>query len=98
MTRMIRWVASSLATLVLLWAFFFVPLGGGRRTLWDHTRRIWSTPEAQELRTDIDRAGHQVATKIRDEVIPTVLSTDAGVRARDAAAPGVISRRHDPAR
>ncbi len=93
MTRLIRWAASSLLTLVLLWAFFFVPVGGGQRTLWDHTRRIWATPEAQDLRQDIDRAGHQVATKIRDEVIPTVLATDAGTRARDAAGAGVISRR-----
>lgn len=84
MTRLIRWAVSSFASLLLLWAYFFVPLGGSQRTLWDHTRRIWSTPEAQDLRTDIDRAGHQVATKIRNEVIPTVLATDAGVRDRDA--------------
>ncbi|MFO0626769.1 MAG: hypothetical protein U0325_14235 [Polyangiales bacterium] len=92
MTRMIRWAASSLVSLVLLWAYFFVPIGGSQRTLWDHTRRIWSTPEAQDLRHDIDRAGHQVATKIRDEVIPTVLATDAGVRPRDGDDAGVISR------
>lgn len=84
MTRLFRWAISSFASLLLLWAYFFVPLGGGQRTLWDHTRRIWSTPEAQDLRHDIDRAGHQVATKIRDEVIPTVLATDAGALERDA--------------
>jgi hypothetical protein len=92
MTRMIRWAASSLVSLVLLWAYFFVPIGDSQRTLWDHTRRIWSTPEARDLRHDIDRAGHQVATKIRDEVIPTVLATDAGARPRDGASAGVISR------
>jgi hypothetical protein len=85
MTRLFRWVLSTLTTLLLLWAYFFVPLGGNGRTLWDHTRRIWSTPEAQDLRQDIDHAGHQVATKIRDEVIPTVLATDAGARGRDAS-------------
>ena len=84
MTRLIRWAVSSFASLLLLWAYFFVPLGGSQRTLWDHTRRIWSTPEAQDLRHDIDRAGHQVATKVRDEVIPTLLATDAGTRERDA--------------
>lgn len=99
MTRLIRWALSALVTLVLLWTFFFIPVGGGSRTLWDHTRRIWSTPEAQDLRQDIDRAGQQVATKIRDEVIPTVLSGDGGVGSRRGdAAVGVISRRHDSAR
>lgn len=85
MTRLIRWAFSTLATLVLLWAYFFVPVGGNGRTLWEHTRRIWATPEAQDLRRDIDHAGNQVATKIRDEVIPTVLSTDAGFGRRDGA-------------
>lgn len=80
MFRLGRWIVSSLVTLVVLYAYFFVPIGG-TRTLWDHTRRIIATPEAHELGHDIRNAGDQVATKIRREVIPTVMSAlDGGVQ------------------
>lgn len=85
MFRALRWIGSSLVSLAMLYAFFFVPLGG-TRTLWDHTRRILGTPEAHELGEDIRSAGDRVATKIRREVVPAVLpGYDAGLRA-DAAA------------
>lgn len=90
MLRPLRWAISSVTTLVGLWVFFFVPIGG-TRTLWDHTRRILGTPEAQELGTDLGRASTQVADRVRREVIPTLatLGTDAGVgRAGDAATRG----------
>lgn len=80
MFRAGRWIVSSLFTLVVLYAYFFVPIGG-TRTLWEHTRRILGTPEAHELGHDIRSASDQVATKIRREVIPSVLSGfDGGLR------------------
>lgn len=81
MLRPLRWAISSVTTLVGLWVFFFVPIGG-TRTLWDHTRRILGTPEAQELGSDLGRASTQVADRVRREVIPTLstLGADAGVR------------------
>ena len=90
MFRATRWILSSLVTLIALYAYFFVPIGG-TRTLWEHTRRILGTPEAHDLGNDIRSAGDDVATKIRREVIPAVMSgfdgghrTDAGgaVRSR----------------
>jgi len=86
MLRPVRWAVSSLCTLVGLWVFFFVPIGG-TRTLWEHTRRIVGTPEARELGQDLGRASGQVADRVRREVIPTLatLGDDAGVR-RDADA------------
>lgn len=85
MLRVARWILSSLVTLVVLYAYFFVPLGG-TRTLWEHTRRILGTPEARELGSDLRTASDRVATRIRREVIPAVISRhDAGARA-DAAA------------
>lgn len=89
MFRATRWILSSLVSLLALYAYFFVPIGG-TRTLWDHTRRILGTTEAHELGDDIRSAGDQVATKIRREVIPSVMSGfDAGLRA-DA---GAVHRR-----
>ena len=80
MFRATRWILSSLVSLLALYAYFFVPIGG-TRTLWDHTRRILGTNEAHELGDDIRSAGDQVATKIRREVIPSVMSGfDAGLR------------------
>lgn len=79
MFRPLRWIASALSTLVGLYVFFFVPIGGPR-TLWDHTRRIMGTPEAQELGRDLHHAGEQVADRVQHEVVPTLLTWgDAGV-------------------
>ena len=80
MFRATRWIVSSLVTLLALYAYFFVPIGG-TRTLWDHTRRILGTTEAHELGDDLRTAGDRVATKIRREVIPAVIAGfDAGAR------------------
>lgn len=86
MFRATRWMVSSLITLLALYAYFFVPITGSR-TLWDHTRRILGTPEAHELGDDIRTAGDRVATKIRREVIPSVISGfDGGLRGDAGAA------------
>lgn len=87
MFRAGRWIVSSLLSLIVLYAYFFVPIGG-TRTLWDHTRRILGTQEAHELGSDLRHASDQVATKIRREVIPAVVSGfDAGVAADAATRP-----------
>lgn len=86
MFRPLRWIVSGLTTLIGLWVFFFVPIGG-TRTLWDHTRRIMGTPEAQELGHDLHRASEQVADRVQHEVIPTLLAHgDAGVDASHGGA------------
>ncbi|MEZ4407100.1 MAG: hypothetical protein R3A52_11560 [Polyangiales bacterium] len=81
MFGLLRYALSAVVTVVLLWAFFFIPVGG-RLTLWQHTRRIMGTPEAQELGTDLRRAGHDVSDQVRRDVIPTLmnLGADGGVR------------------
>ncbi len=53
---------------VLTYLFFFVPLG--RRTMWEHVRRIAATDEAQDLGEDVstatDRAGSALREKLRE--------------------------------
>ncbi|MBL8604272.1 MAG: hypothetical protein JNK72_20255 [Myxococcales bacterium] len=88
MLRPVRWALSTLSTLVGLWVFFFVPVGGPR-TLWDHTRRILGTPEARELGHDLGNASNQVADRMRREVIPTLMNLDDG-GLRDAAVDGAV--------
>ncbi len=86
MFRATRWILSSLVTLLALYVYFFVPITG-TRTLWDHTRRVLGTQEAHDLGDDLRTAGDRVATKIRREVIPAVMSGfDGGVSADAATA------------
>ncbi len=105
MVRLVRWAGSLLGSILALYTFFFVPLGGSR-TLWEHTRRIARTPEAQDLGRDLGRAGHDAASKLAREAWPSppVTSLDAGVpkvresvlerrAVRSTATPGALS--HD---
>jgi hypothetical protein len=62
------------ALCVLGYLFFFVPLG--ERTLWEHTRRIAATDEAQELGDDVSVAGERVETAVREKLRDAVI--DAG--------------------
>jgi hypothetical protein len=88
MFRVARWIVSSLVTLLALYAYFFVPIEGDR-TLWDHTRRVLGSREAHDLGRDLQTAGDRVATKIRREVVPAVMSGfDAGARSDASVAPG----------
>ncbi len=88
MFRVGRWIASSLSTLVFLYVFFEVPVGG-TRTLWQHAQRIMATPEAHDLGTDLRSAGDQVAHRVRTEVIPALAAgPDAGLRHRGTDAGG----------
>ncbi len=61
-----KWALSIFTTIVLLWVFFFVPIGS--RTLWDHVTRIGRTEEAQDLGRDVRRASEQVWQKARNEL------------------------------
>lgn len=71
-------------TLIAAYVFFFVPIG--RRTLYDHTRRIATTPEAREFGDEMRVAGSRVAERTRDEfegvIRHGVLPPDAGARER----------------
>lgn len=91
MFALARYALSAVVTVVLLWGYFFIPVGG-HRTLWEHTRRIMGTPEAQELGGDVRRAGSDVADRVRRDVIPAVmnLGADGGV---DAGSPARAPRR-----
>lgn len=46
--------------------FFLVPLG--RRTAFEHTIAVFSTPPAKEAGASIAEAGHRVATSVQTEV------------------------------
>lgn len=65
--RPIQWAVSAFVTLLALYAFFFVPVGG-TRTPYEHVRRILGTREAQEFEQDVARAGARVAGKVRQEI------------------------------
>ena len=89
MFKLARWAGSAFVTLIAAYVFFFVPIG--RRTLYDHTRRIATTPEAREFGDEMRVAGSRVAERTRDEVEGVirhgVLPPDAGVRDRPQAEP-----------
>jgi hypothetical protein len=89
MFKLARWVGSAFVTLIAAYVFFFVPIG--RRTLYDHARRIATTPEAREFGDEMRTAGARVAERTRDEVEGVirhgVLPQDAGVRERAANEP-----------
>lgn len=90
MFRLARWAGSAFVTLIAAYVFFFVPIG--RRTLYDHARRIATTPEAREFGDEMRVAGSRVAERTRDEVEGVirhgVLPNDAGVRDRARDEPG----------
>lgn len=76
-----RWLNAiifSAGLVALAVVFFFVPLG--RRTLFEHVRRISATPEAQELGTEVDEASERVEGAVREKVRD--LTRDAGLDAR----------------
>jgi hypothetical protein len=50
--------------LVALYAFVFVPLG--ERTLWQHTRAIFSTPEARQAGRELTQAGGRMLHELTD--------------------------------
>lgn len=77
MFSLVRYAVGAVFTVVILWAFFFIPVGG-RRTLWQHTQRIVGTQEAQDLGHDLSRAGHDVADRVEREVVPMFGARDGG--------------------
>ncbi len=66
MFKFARWIGSTLTTVVGLYVFFFVPIG--RRTLFDHAKRVFTTPEAREFGDEMRNASVRVAARTRDEV------------------------------
>jgi hypothetical protein len=64
--RPIRWAISALSTIVFLYVFFFIPIG--RRTLYEHARRIAGTPEAHDFERDMGTAGRRVLEKAQHEI------------------------------
>lgn len=90
MCKLARWAGSAFVTLIAAYVFFFVPIG--RRTLYDHVRRIATTPEAREFGDEMRVAGARVAERTREEVASVirhgVLPPDAGVRDRARDEPG----------
>jgi len=80
MRRLFRVALSLVGLLAFLWVLFMVPLG--RRTLWEHITRVAATPAAQEMGSELGRAGEDLA----DEVVNQVdrLRRDAGAEAGQA--------------
>lgn len=89
MFKLARWAGSAFVTLIAAYVFFFVPIG--RRTLYDHARRIATTPEAREFGDEMRVAGERVAGRTRDElhgvITHGVLPNDAGIRERARTEP-----------
>jgi len=46
--------------------FFIVPLD--ERTLYEHVRRVVATPEAQEMGSEVQRAGRRLGEKVQSEM------------------------------
>ncbi len=90
MFKLARWIGSTLSTIVGLYVFFFVPIG--RRTLFDHAKRVAMTPEAREFGDEMRTAGARVAERTRDEVEGALrhgvlTDTDGGLRQHSALDP-----------
>ncbi len=64
--RAIKAVVYLTGLLVLAYGYFFVPLG--QRTLFDHTRRILATPEAQELGAEVDVAAGRMGQAVHEHL------------------------------
>lgn len=58
--------ASLFVTMIAFYVFFFVPVGP--RTLFEYTRRIAGTPEAQEFGHEMRGAGERVIDKAQHEI------------------------------
>ncbi|MEM7609314.1 MAG: hypothetical protein AAF411_28530 [Myxococcota bacterium] len=71
---MIRKLLSWLGAAVLVYVVLFVPVG--RMTLWQHFRRIWATPEAQEMSSEVEDAVRQLGEDVQGRI-----SGDAGMDA-----------------
>ncbi len=59
-------LVSLFVTMIAAYVFFFVPVG--RRTLYDYSRRIAGTSEAQEFGHEMRGAGTRVITKAQNEI------------------------------
>ena len=64
--RAAKTAGSLFVTMIFLYVFFFVPIG--RRTLYDHAKRIAGTPEAQEFGHEMRGAGERVVEQTEHEI------------------------------
>lgn len=65
MKRLFNGVLWLIGLCVVLFVFFFVPVG--RWTLFQHTLRIAATEPAQELREDLERTGSELTERAMEE-------------------------------
>lgn len=63
--------------------FFLVPLG--RRTAFEHTVAIFSTPSAKEAGASLAEAGHRVAASVHTEVKKLLADKDKPPPKREPA-------------
>ncbi|MEI8256947.1 MAG: hypothetical protein WCJ30_14840 [Deltaproteobacteria bacterium] len=73
-------VVSLFVTMIAMYVFFFVPVGS--RTLYEYSRRIAGTSEAQEFGHEMRGAGTRVITKAQHEIrvgFPLPAARDGGV-------------------
>jgi hypothetical protein len=64
--RAAKSAGSLFVSMIFLYVFFFVPIG--RRTLWDHAKRIAGTAEAQEFGHEMRGAGERVVEQTEHEI------------------------------
>lgn len=63
MFKLARRAAECAILLVALYAAVFVPLG--EKTLWQHARAVFSTPEAKDAGREIQQAGGKMLQELR---------------------------------
>jgi hypothetical protein len=83
MRRLVNGILWSIGLLVVLFVYFFVPVG--RFTLFEHTRRIADTEPAQELGRELGEAGDSIRERAVDELEARrneLLLRDAGATPR----------------
>lgn len=66
MRRLVNGILWSIGLLVVLFVYFFVPVG--RFTLFEHTQRIADTEPAQELGRELGTAGESLRDRAVEEL------------------------------
>lgn len=66
MGRLIRFFVFVACALIVAWFSIRVPLG--KYTLWQHVARIWSTPEARELKEGIKKTATETSKQAIEDI------------------------------
>ena len=82
--RLVNVVVAILAAV----SFFLVPIGS--RTLFQHCKAIFSTPEANELGQEIRKTGEQIVTEVKGAPSPAASSSVSKPATKSGAGGNVL--------